>query len=89
MPTYDQAGVIAPISLLILRILQGLAAGGEWGGAVLMAVEHAPADRRGRFGAFPQLGPPLGLLAASGAMALMAVIAAGEAFAAWGGGCRS
>lgn len=84
LPTYDQAGVIAPAALLILRILQGLSAGGEWGGAVLMAVEHAPADRRGRFGAFPQLGPPLGLLAASGAMALMAVIAPGEAFAAWG-----
>ena len=66
LPTYDSAGLLAPICLLILRILQGLSAGGEWGGAVLMAVEHAPEGRRGRFGAFPQLGLPLGLLAASG-----------------------
>ncbi|WP_152362376.1 MFS transporter [Microlunatus speluncae] len=84
LPTYDSAGVLAPVCLLILRILQGLSAGGEWGGAILMAVEHAPEGRRGRFGAFPQLGPPLGLLAASGMFALMAVIAPGEAFAAWG-----
>ncbi len=85
LPTYATAGVIAPIMLLLLRILQGISAGGEWGGAVLMAVEHAPSDRRGRAGAFPQLGVPLGLLLASGVTALMTgVISPGAAFLEWG-----
>lgn len=85
LPTYATAGVIAPIMLLILRILQGISAGGEWGGAVLMAVEHAPKDRRGRAGAFPQLGVPMGMLLASGVMALMTgVISPGEQFIEWG-----
>ncbi|RZU63656.1 putative MFS family arabinose efflux permease [Zhihengliuella halotolerans] len=85
LPTYHDAGIIAPIILLCLRILQGLSAGGEWGGAVLMAVEHAPKDRRGRAGAFPQLGAPLGLVMASAMMALMSgVIAPGDAFVEWG-----
>lgn len=85
LPTYATAGVIAPIMLLVLRILQGISAGGEWGGAVLMAVEHAPKDGRGRAGAFPQLGVPLGMLLASGVMALMiGVVSPGEAFVEWG-----
>ena len=85
LPTYATAGVMAPIMLLLLRILQGISAGGEWGGAVLMAVEHAPKDRRGRAGAFPQLGVPLGMLLASGVMALMTgVISPGEQFLQWG-----
>ncbi|WP_411732685.1 MFS transporter [Paeniglutamicibacter sp.] len=85
LPTYATAGVLAPIMLLLLRILQGISAGGEWGGAVLMAVEHAPKDRRGRAGAFPQLGVPLGMLLASGIMALMTgVISPGEQFVQWG-----
>ncbi|MCW4465028.1 MHS family MFS transporter [Glutamicibacter sp. MNS18] len=85
LPTYESAGVLAPIMLLLLRILQGISAGGEWGGAVLMAVEHAPAHRRARAGAYPQLGVPLGMLLASGMMALMTgVISPGEAFLAWG-----
>ncbi len=85
LPTYATAGVLAPVLLLILRILQGVSAGGEWGGAVLMAVEHAPANKRGRAGSFPQLGVPLGLLLASGVTALMTgVIAPGDAFLEWG-----
>ena len=85
LPTYATAGVIAPVLLLLLRILQGISAGGEWGGAVLMAVEHAPSGRRGRAGAFPQLGVPLGLLLASGVTALMTgVISPGAAFLEWG-----
>lgn len=85
LPTYDQAGVIAPILLMLLRILQGLSTGGEWGGAVLMAVEHAPDGQRGRFGAFPQIGVPIGLLLASGMLALMTgVISPGDAFLEWG-----
>ncbi|GAA2184151.1 MFS transporter [Brooklawnia cerclae] len=66
LPTFASAGMLAPILLIFLRILQGISAGGEWGGAVLMAVEHAPYGRRGAYGAFPQLGVPLGLLLASG-----------------------
>ncbi len=85
LPTYESIGVWAPILLLFLRIMQGLSAGGEWGGAVLMAVEHAPAHKRGRFGSFPQIGVPLGLLLASGVLALMSgVIAPDEAFMEWG-----
>ena len=85
LPTYSVAGVAAPVLLLLLRILQGISAGGEWGGAVLMAVEHAPRDRRGRAGAFPQLGVPLGLLLASGVTAAMTGwIAPGAAFLEWG-----
>jgi MFS family permease len=84
LPTYEAIGVWAPILLILLRILQGISAGGEWGGAVLMAVEHAPKTKRGLFGASPQIGVPLGLLLASGIMALMAVIAPGDAFLAWG-----
>ncbi len=84
LPTYEAIGVWAPVLLILLRILQGISAGGEWGGAVLMAVEHAPKTKRGLFGASPQIGVPLGLLLASGSMALMAVIAPGDAFLAWG-----
>ncbi|WP_066299544.1 MFS transporter [Arthrobacter luteolus] len=85
LPTYAQIGIAAPILLLLLRILQGLSAGGEWGGAVLMAVEHAPADRRGRAGSWPQLGVPLGFLLASGMTALMTgVISPGDAYLEWG-----
>ncbi len=84
LPTYEAIGITAPILLVLLRILQGISAGGEWGGAVLMAVEHAPKTSRGVFGASPQIGVPLGLLLASGVMALMTVIAPGDAFLEWG-----
>lgn len=85
LPTYESIGIMAPILLVFLRILQGISAGGEWGGAVLMAVEHAPDGKRGRFGAFPQIGVPLGLLLASAVLALMSgVISPGEQFVEWG-----
>ncbi|MDT3344777.1 MFS transporter [Microbacterium aquilitoris] len=84
LPSYESIGLAAPIILVLLRILQGISAGGEWGGAVLMAVEHAPKTRRGAFGASPQIGVPLGLLLASGVMALMSAIAPGEQFLQWG-----
>jgi MFS family permease len=84
LPTAEVIGVGAPILLVLLRILQGISAGGEWGGAVLMAVEHAPKKKRGIFGASPQIGVPLGLLLASGVMAIMTTIAPGEQFLAWG-----
>ncbi|MEF3403658.1 MFS transporter [Agromyces sp. CCNWLW203] len=85
LPTYEQVGILAPLLLVLLRILQGLSTGGEWGGAVLMAVEHAPDGKRGRYGAFPQIGVPIGLLLASGVLALMTgVISPGDAFLEWG-----
>lgn len=84
LPTYATAGWLAPAALVILRILQGTSAGGEWGSAVLLAVEHAPADKRGLYGAGPQVGVPAGLLLSSGVLALMTMIAPGEAFMQWG-----
>ncbi|MFN3005764.1 MFS transporter [Mycolicibacterium wolinskyi] len=65
IPTYDQIGLAAPILLVIARLLQGFAVGGEWGGAVLMAVEHAPPRRRAFYGSFPQAGVPAGLVLAT------------------------
>ena len=65
LPTFEQVGVVAPILLVVLRLLQGIGVGGEWGGAVLMAVEHAPPGRRGFFGSWPQMGVPAGLLLAN------------------------
>ncbi len=65
LPTYEQIGVWAPVLLVLLRVLQGFGLGGEWGGAVLMAVEHAPAHRRGFYGSWPQIGAPAGLLVAN------------------------
>ncbi len=85
LPTYQSIGVTAPVLLVLLRILQGISAGGEWGGAALMAVEHAPVERRGLAGSMPQLGVPLGLLLATAVTALMTgVISPGDQFLAWG-----
>ena len=85
LPTYDEVGLAAPVMLLVLRIVQGVSAGGEWGGAVLMAVEHAPRHRRGLAGAMPQAGVPLGMLLATAVTALMTgVITPGDAFMEWG-----
>jgi MHS family shikimate/dehydroshikimate transporter-like MFS transporter len=68
IPTYDQIGVWAAVLLVLLRILQGIAIGGEWGGAVLMAVEHSPDDKKGLFGSLPQAGIGVGLVLSSLAM---------------------
>jgi len=83
LPTYAQIGILAPILLILLRILQGISAGGEWGGAVLMAVEHAPKAKRGLFGASPQIGVPLGLLLASAVLAIVA-LPGQDFFLTWG-----
>jgi metabolite-proton symporter len=83
LPTYNQVGVLAPVLLVVLRVVQGIALGGEWGGAALMAVEHAGRHRRGLFGAWPQVGSPAGNLAAAGTMTLALTIS-GDAFASWG-----
>ena len=83
LPTYTQVGIWAPILLVTMRLLQGFGLGGEWGGAVLMAVEHAPANRRGFYGSWPQLGAFVGLLLST--MVFRAVSKMPEAtFLAWG-----
>lgn len=84
LPTFDSIGLAAPLLLMFFRIIQGISAGGEWGSAVLLAVEHAPVEKRGLFGAGPQAGAPAGLLLSSGMLALMNVIAPGDAFIEWG-----
>lgn len=84
LPTYDTIGIAAPILLILLRILQGVSAGGEWGGAALMSVEYAPDNRRGLFGAFPQSGVPLGLTIATSVMLITMGIVGTENYLAWG-----
>ena len=71
LPTYNQIGIWAPALLIVLRVAQGFAVGGEWGGAVLMAVEHSPKGRRGFYGSWPQVGVPVGLLLSTGVFALI------------------
>src|SRR6476660_7453779 len=83
LPTYDQIGLWAPVSLVVLRVLQGIGVGGEYGGAVLLAVEYAPTGRRGFFGSFAHIGVPGGLLLAAGAFAIAGQLPE-EAFLAWG-----
>jgi MFS family permease len=74
LPTYQQVGILAPLLLVTLRLLQGLALGGEWAGAVLLAVEYAPPDRRGRYGSWPQVGLALGLGLGTGFFALLGTL---------------
>ena len=69
LPTYEQIGPWAPVALVVLRLAQGFGVGGEWGGAVLMAVEHAPDHARGFYGSWPQIGVPAGLLLSTAAFA--------------------
>ncbi|OPX13346.1 MFS transporter [Mycobacterium sp. AT1] len=84
LPTYAEIGIAAPILLVALRFLQGISAGGEWGGAALMSVEHAPAARRGYYGSAPQLGTPLGLLLATGVFLAVSTMTTHEQFRSWG-----
>ncbi|MXS85635.1 MFS transporter [Nitrosomonas sp. HPC101] len=84
LPTYATAGWIAPLLLCILRFGQGLGLGGEWGGAALLAVEYAPLGWRARFGMVPQLGAPIGFVAANGLFLLIGMHLSDTEFAAWG-----
>ncbi len=84
LPNFAAIGVWAPILLVTLRFVQGLGVGGEWGGAVLMAVEYAPANKRTLYGAFPQMGLPAGIMASNIVFIIVTNIIAPEAFAAWG-----
>jgi metabolite-proton symporter len=84
MPTYDTLGVAAPIILVVLRFVQGLAIGGQWGGAVLLATESAPVERRGFYGSFAQVGVPVGVILAQLLFLFLTATLAPEAFQAWG-----
>jgi MHS family shikimate/dehydroshikimate transporter-like MFS transporter len=83
LPTYASIGVFAPILLILLRVIQGIGLGGEWGGASLMVLEHAPADRRGFYSSFVQIGFPVGLVLASLVFALVTKLPDAD-FAAYG-----
>ena len=84
LPTYAQIGVAAPILMLVLRILQGIGLGGEWGGAVLMTYEYADLGRRGLYASLPQIGLSIGLCLASGVVALLSYLLNDAQFLAWG-----
>ena len=84
LPGYASIDIWAPILLVVLRFAQGFGVGGEWGGAALMAVEHAPEHRRGFYGAWPQVGVPAGLLLGTGAYALLSATLTDEQFLEWG-----
>src|SRR5690625_614683 len=83
LPTYEMVGIWAPVMLIILRLIQGLGLGGEWGGALLLAVEYAPKDKRGLFGSIPQMGVTIGMLLGTIALSIMSLLP-DEAFMSWG-----
>lgn len=84
LPTFDSVGMLAPILLVLCRICQGIGLGGEWGGAVLLAAEHAPPAKRAVYAAVPNIGPPLGFILASIVFIAMSTMLDAAAFAAWG-----
>lgn len=83
LPTYEMIGIWAPILLLILRLIQGLGIGGEWGGAMLLAVEYAPENKRGLYGSVPQMGVTIGMVMGTLALSIMTLLPE-EAFMTWG-----
>ncbi|MFI8479862.1 MFS transporter [Pseudomonas sp. NPDC078700] len=84
VPTYDHIGIWAPIILLLLRVFQGIGLGGEWGGAVLMAFEYAPKNKRGFYASLPQIGLAIGLCLASGVVGLLSYFLSDTQFLEWG-----
>ncbi len=84
LPGYATLGIWAPVLLVLLRVVQGLGLGGEWGGAALMAVEHAPKGKRGLYAAAPQMGSPVGYFAATVTFLVMSSVLDGTAFESWG-----
>ena len=84
VPTYAQIGLWAPAALLLLRVVQGIGLGGEWGGAVLMAYEYAPEKKKGFYTSLPQLGLSFGVLLSAGSVALLSSVMTEESFLAWG-----
>ncbi|MET7381353.1 MFS transporter [Streptomyces sp. NPDC005526] len=84
LPTYATIGVAAPILLVALRVVQGVAVGAQWGGAMLLATEYAPEGRRGVYGSVVQLGVPIGVITANTVFLLAGAFTSDSAFAAWG-----
>ena len=84
VPSYESIGIMAPLLISFLRIIQGFAVGGEWGSAVVMSVEHAPKGKRGLYGSFPQLGVSAGLLLSTFVFSLISNNMSNEAFLSWG-----
>src|SRR5690349_1372698 len=84
LPTYGQIGIWAPAGLILLRLIQGFAVGGEWGGAVLMAAEHGDSARRGFWASWPQAGVAAGSLLSAGLLAVMAAAMSEAEFLDWG-----
>lgn len=84
LPTYESWGLAAPVLLITLRVIQGLGIGGEWGGALLLAVENSDKKKRGLFGSVPQMGVPIGMLMGTAAMSIMTAITDDKEFLSWG-----
>jgi metabolite-proton symporter len=84
LPTYASVGVVAPVLLALCRLGQGLGLGGEWGGAVLLAIENAPPNRRAWYGMFPQLGAPIGFLLSGGIFLCLSKFLSNESFFVYG-----
>ena len=84
LPSYASVGIIAPLLLVTLRFAQGLAVGGQWGGAALLAIESAPPNRRGFYGSFVQVGVPLGVVLANSVFLVVSALSTDEAFLSWG-----
>src|SRR3974390_1185356 len=84
LPTYSSIGFAAPLLLALCRFGQGLGLGGEWGGAVLLAIENAPPGKRAWYGMFPQLGAPVGFLLSGGVFLLLSEVLSDQQFFAWG-----
>src|SRR5262249_23768095 len=83
LPNYEGVGVWAPVLLVFFRFVQGFALGGEWGGAVLMSVEHAPQSRRGLFGSFVALGLPAGIILSNFVFLAASSVVTPQQFVAW------
>src|SRR5262245_6151300 len=84
LPSYETAGVVAPILLVILRFVQGLAIGGQWGGAMLLITESAPPGKRGFYGSFAQAGVPVGVVLANLALLIAVEVTSPDEFVSWG-----
>lgn len=87
VPTYAAIGIASPLIVILLRLVQGFAMGGEWGGAVLMGFEFAPVEKRGFYACFPQIGFALGLCLSTGVITLLSSALSDQAFIAWGWRC--
>src|SRR5205823_5163268 len=84
LPGANAIGIAAPIILVVLRLIQGVAIGGEWSGSVLLAMEWGDQRKRGLLGSFAQIGVPVGLVLGTGGMTLLSAVLSADAFASWG-----